>query len=98
MLERTRAAIAQKPFDWLAAILLSWLVPLGPVGRWWGLTYRLSLWFWVVPIVLLLPRFPSVTGRVRLAIYAASLKLPPLWAFVTATNNETQDVTVISPQ
>lgn len=63
MLERTRAAIAQKPFDWLAAILLSWLVPLGPVGRLWGLTYRLSLWFWIVPIVLLFPRFVSRTKR-----------------------------------
>lgn len=63
MFERTKALIGGKPFDWLAGILLSWLVPLGPVGRWWGLTYAVSLLFWIVPIVLLLPRFVMRTKR-----------------------------------
>jgi hypothetical protein len=42
--------------------------------------------------------FPSLTGTVPISIRSSSDATPPLWAFVTVTNNETQVVTVISPQ
>jgi hypothetical protein len=63
MMKRAQAAMAEMPFDWLGAILLSWLIPLGLAGHLWRLTYRVSLWFWIVPVVLLLPRFLSRTRR-----------------------------------
>ncbi|HYR27171.1 MAG TPA: hypothetical protein VEU30_01820 [Thermoanaerobaculia bacterium] len=54
-----RHQLGEHPLDWLAALLLSWLLPLGLAGHVWKLSYRLSLLFWAVPIVLLLPRFIS---------------------------------------
>jgi hypothetical protein len=42
--------------------------------------------------------FPSLTGTVPISIQSNSDATPPLWAFLTVTNNETQVVTVISPQ
>ncbi len=55
---RSRAdRLAEHPLDWLGALLLSWVVPLGLAGHWWSLTYRLSLLFWLIPVLLLLPRF-----------------------------------------
>lgn len=63
MLERARPGVADKPLDWLAAILLSWLVPLGLAGYLWELNYRVSLWLWGVPILVLLPRFVLRTRR-----------------------------------
>jgi len=58
------------PFDWLAAMLLSWVIPLGFFGR--PSTYFTSLWFWLVPVVFLLPRFYMSTdagGRRRKAFW-----------------------------
>src|SRR5258707_97025 len=49
------------PVDWLAAMLISWVVPLGFFGR--PSTYFTSLWFWLVPVLLLLPRFYMSTNR-----------------------------------
>lgn len=60
-------------FDWLLAILLSWIVPLGALG---APTYFSSLTLWAVPIVLLLPRFYIAThphSRRRSAVYATGL-------------------------
>jgi len=58
------------PVDWLVAMLASWTVPLGFFGR--PSTYFTSLWFWLLPVLLLLPRFYMSTdsgGRRRRAFW-----------------------------
>jgi hypothetical protein len=59
IVERWRRAAA---FDWLWALLLSWLIPLGLIWE-WNVDYKLSLVLWIIPIALLLPRFLSLTHR-----------------------------------
>ncbi len=51
-------------------------------------------------IIDLLARFPQFVGRgpLRVMIYLDSSYAGPGWAFVTVTSNDTQHVTVISPQ
>jgi hypothetical protein len=39
---------------------------------------------------------PAETGRLRIEITEASGR--PVWGFVSATNNETQHVTVFAPR
>jgi hypothetical protein len=53
--------VAKHPVDWLLAIILSWLIPLELLGN--EATYFSSLTFWLVPIVLLLPRFLWMTDE-----------------------------------
>jgi hypothetical protein len=63
-------AFRKHPFDWLAAMLVSWVVPLGFFGK--PSTYFTSLWFWLVPVALLFPRFYMSTdagGRRRRAFW-----------------------------
>lgn len=62
--------IMQSPLDWLAAILISWTIPLEFFGN--TSTYFKSLFFWVVPVLLLLPRLYHETdagGRRRRAFW-----------------------------
>jgi len=61
-LQETTAAVVRGPVDWLAAVVLSWLVPIGLVP-WVPATYLSSLVLWLVPIVILLPRFFQKTDR-----------------------------------
>jgi hypothetical protein len=64
----------EHPIDWLLAMLLSWVIPLELVG--WTATYFTSLWFWAVPVALLLPRLFYETdagGRRRRAFWGAAL-------------------------
>ena len=42
--------------------------------------------------------FPNLTGRQTIAIGDLTVQPRRFWAFITVTNNETQHVTVISPQ
>jgi hypothetical protein len=44
------------PFDWLVGIILSWLIPLSLVWNFKS-SYFSSLVLWLIPIVLILPRF-----------------------------------------
>src|ERR1051326_7531131 len=62
--------LMQSPLDWLLAILISWTIPLEFFGT--TSTYFKSLFFWVVPVVLLLPRLYHETdagGRRRRAFW-----------------------------
>lgn len=62
--------LMESPIDWLLAILISWSIPLEFFGN--TSTYFKSLFFWVVPVVLLLPRLYHVThagGRRRRAFW-----------------------------
>jgi len=43
-------------FDWLVVVVASWLIPL-LLFNIWNRTYLYSEFFWVLPIVALLPRF-----------------------------------------
>jgi hypothetical protein len=52
----TRRILGTGPVDWLAALLLSWAIPLSLVGT-IEVNYAISLLFWAVPVALLLPRF-----------------------------------------
>jgi len=61
-LQKAVAIAGEKPIDWLGAIVLSWLIPIGLVP-WVPATYLSSLSLWLVPIVLLLPRFFQKTDR-----------------------------------
>ena len=62
--------LLQSPIDWLAAILISWTIPLEFFGN--TSTYFKSLFFWLVPVALLLPRLYRETdagGRRRRAFW-----------------------------
>src|SRR5436853_5665205 len=62
--------LMQSPLDWLLAILISWTIPLEFFGN--TSTYFKSLFFWLVPVVLLLPRLYHETepgGRRRRAFW-----------------------------
>jgi hypothetical protein len=61
-----KRVVVEGPVDWLAAVILSWLIPIGLLP-FVPVTYFTSLVFWGVPIVLLLPRFlqKSETGGRR---------------------------------
>jgi len=62
--------LMQSPIDWLLAILISWTIPLEFFGN--TSTYFKSLFFWLVPVALLLPRLYHVTdagGRRRRAFW-----------------------------
>jgi hypothetical protein len=64
------ARLWRQPTDWLAAMLVSWVIPLELFGN--RATYFTSLAFWVVPLVLLLPRLYHETdagGRRRRAFW-----------------------------
>jgi hypothetical protein len=68
------ARVMEHPIDWLLAMLLSWAIPLEVLG--WKVSYFTSLWFWLVPVVLLLPRLFFETdagGRRRRAFWGAAL-------------------------
>ena len=68
--QETTAAVVRGPVDWLAAVVLSWLIPIGLIP-WVPATYLSSLVLWLVPIVILLPRFFQKTdpgGRRRRAM------------------------------
>jgi hypothetical protein len=55
------AVVMDSPIDWLIAMMLSWIIPLELLG--FRVTYFTSLVFFVVPIVLLLPRLYHETDR-----------------------------------
>ena len=62
--------LMQSPIDWLLAILLSWTIPLEFFGN--TSTYFKSLFFWLVPVIVLLPRLYHETdagGRRRRAFW-----------------------------
>ena len=64
-------------WDWLALFLAAWVLPVAQEVV-WPLTYFTSLLFWLVPTLLLLPRFLAFTdsgGRRRKALSAGSLFL-----------------------
>jgi hypothetical protein len=68
--EQAVLQVLQHPVDWLLAVIVSWLIPLEFFGR--PSSYFSSLWFWLVPIVLLLPRLYAETdagGRRRRAFW-----------------------------
>jgi hypothetical protein len=68
--EAAKRTIVDGPLDWLAAVVLSWLVPLGLLP-FVPVTYLTSLVLWLVPIILLLPRFLQKStsgGRRRRAL------------------------------
>lgn len=60
---RVTEELAARPVDWMAAVLLSWVIPLAPANHFWDLSYRLSLVFWLVPIVFLIFRFVSIADK-----------------------------------
>lgn len=71
MLESVKKSVRQGPVDWVVAIILSWAIPLRLVTD-RDVTYFTSLTLWVVPILLLLPRFYTETdagGRRRRAFW-----------------------------
>ena len=78
----TAVNAAKHPVDWLLAILVSWTIPLELFGN--EVTYFSSLLFWLVPIVLLLPRFLWMTDegakRRRRAFW-----LTTLYVFIAGT-------------
>jgi hypothetical protein len=62
--------LMRQPTDWLAAVLVSWILPLELLG--FPSTYLTSLAFWLVPVILLLPRLYHETdagGRRRRAFW-----------------------------
>jgi hypothetical protein len=64
------ARLLRHPTDWLAAMLVSWIIPLELLGN--RGTYFTSLAFWAVPLILLLPRLYHETdagGRRRRAFW-----------------------------
>jgi hypothetical protein len=64
-------------WTWLGLFLASWVAPLA-FDATFGLTYFTSLLFWLVPTVMLLPRFLHDTdpgGRRRTAIRIAILQI-----------------------
>ena len=75
---RWRKAIARvRELDWLGLFLASWVAPLA-FDATFGLTYFTSLLFWLVPTIMLLPRFLHYTdpgGRRRTAIRIAILQI-----------------------
>lgn len=75
---RWRNAIARvRELDWLGLFLASWVAPLA-FDATFGLTYFTSLLFWLVPTVMLLPRFLHYTdpgGRRRTAIRIAIFQI-----------------------
>lgn len=67
---RVFASAMDRPLDWLIAMVVSWIIPLGLLG--FQSTYFTSLLFWAVPVVLLLPRLYHETdaaGRRRRAFW-----------------------------
>jgi hypothetical protein len=78
---RWRSATARtRDLDWLGLFLSSWVAPLAFDGV-FGLTYFTSLLFWLVPTVLLLPRFLHYTdpgGRRRAALRITILQIVAL--------------------
>src|SRR5438132_783937 len=54
--------VSRGSFEWLVAILVSWLIPFQLFGH-YHVTYFVSLLLWAVPIVCLFPRFLSSTHR-----------------------------------
>src|SRR5690242_11244103 len=67
---RAYSAMMEYPIDWLIAMIVSWIIPLGLLG--FPATYFTSLVFWLLPIVLLLPRMYHHTdagGRRRRAFW-----------------------------
>jgi hypothetical protein len=69
MFESVKKSVREGPLDWVLAIVLSWVIPLRLVGN-AEVTYATSLVLWIVPILLLLPRFFAETdpgGRRRRA-------------------------------
>ncbi len=70
---RTRIA----DLDWLALFLASWLLPF-IIDSAVGLTYFTSLTFWLVPTLILLPRFLAYTdsgGRRRSAMWITTVAI-----------------------
>jgi hypothetical protein len=71
---RSKTAATMKQLDWLWLFLASWVLPLG-VAIVTPLTYWSSLLFWLVPTLLLLPRFLAYTdagGRRRTALLVSA--------------------------
>lgn len=69
-LQRATAAVMESPIDWLLAMIVSWIIPLGLLG--FRVTYFTSLAFWAIPIFILLPRLYHHTdagGRRRRAFW-----------------------------
>jgi hypothetical protein len=74
------AATRLRDFDWLGLFLASWVAPLAFDGI-FGLRYFTSLLFWLVPTLLLLPRFLHYTdpgGRRRTAFRFAVAQIVAL--------------------
>ncbi len=59
--QQAKDRLRESPLDWLAAVLLSWLIPLRIIP-WPPITYRWSLVLWILPCLFLLPRFFIGTG------------------------------------
>jgi hypothetical protein len=74
------AAERARDLDWLGLFLASWVAPLA-LDTAIGLTYFTSLLFWLVPTLLLLPRFLHYTdpgGRRRRALRITILQIAAL--------------------
>jgi hypothetical protein len=72
-----KTAARAREFDWLGLFLASWVAPLAFDGT-FGLTYFTSLLFWLVPTLLLLPRFLHYTdpgGRRRTAFIVVIVQI-----------------------
>src|SRR5688572_16479558 len=70
-----RANIRDGSYEWLAALLLSWWIPLQLFGE-FDVKYWVSLLLWIVPLAFLFPRFLRKThrgSRRRQALRAAAL-------------------------
>ena len=57
-----RANLRDGSYEWLAALFLSWWIPLQLFGE-FNVRYWVSLLLWVVPVVLLFPRYLRKTHR-----------------------------------
>jgi hypothetical protein len=69
-----RANLRDGPYEWLIALLLSWWIPLQLFGT-FTVKYWVSLLLWLVPVLLLFPRFLRNThrgSRRRRALLAAA--------------------------